>query len=86
MWQTILFFVVINFLASVIVFFDYKKSTIKISAFNKILYAFFGGATGILLASMVFKIKIFKPAVIIIALIENVGVYILLYEMAVYFR
>jgi uncharacterized membrane protein YsdA (DUF1294 family) len=85
MWQTILFFTVINFLAGIMVFFDYKKTAIKISAFNKILYAFFGGATGILLASKIFKFKMFSSTILTIALIENVGVYILLYKMAIYF-
>jgi len=86
MWQTILFFIVINFLSSVIVFLDHKKTTIKISTFNKILYAFFGGATGILLACLIFKTRMFKTTVLLIALAENVLVYILLYQLSFYFK
>ncbi len=85
MWQTIIFFVVVNFLSTSMIFLDSKKTSVKISTFNKILYAFFGGAVGILLASKIFKLKTFKNTVVIVALIENIGIYILLYKLAIYF-
>ena len=63
-----------------------KNMSFKISKFNTVLYTFIGGAIGIFLASMILKRKFFKSGMLLIALIENVGVYAALYEIAIHVR
>ncbi len=86
MWQTVIFFFVVNALSGFMAWSKTKDMPFKISKFNMILYTFIGGAMGILIASVILKYKIFKSSTLLIALIENVGVYTILYEMAIRVR
>ncbi len=86
MWQTTVFFFVVNALSGFMVWSDVKDMPFKISKFNMILYTFIGGATGVLLASVILKCELFKYSTLLIALIENVGVYMALYEIAIRVR
>ncbi len=84
MWQTITFFIVINVLSAFIKLSSAKDMPFKISRFNTTLYIFIGGALGMLLASWILKGKTFKSSFVLLTLIENVGVYFLLYKIATY--
>ena len=84
MWQIITFFVVINALSAFINWANVRDMPFKISRFNTVLYIFIGGACGVLFASWVLKVKTFKTGFVLVALIENVGVYFLFYEIAIH--
>ncbi len=85
MWQTITFFFVVNVISA---FMTWSKSrenaSLKVSKFNQILYTFFGGALGVLLLSALTKKWDYKLYFIVLAVLENIGVYIVLYELAVH--
>ncbi len=86
MWQILIFFVVINILSAFITWLECEKTTIRVTAFNRILYLFFGGAVGFGIAAWLLKVKMFKRSVVFIALIENVGVYVFLYFLSQFFK
>ncbi len=48
------------------------------------LYTFFGGAPGILLVSILKKQWNYGYKILILAIIENFGIYVLLYELAIH--
>ncbi len=86
MWQILVFFIVVNTLSAFITWIEREKSTIRVTAFNRTLYLFFGGATGFWIASWILKFKTFKRSTIFVALVENVGVYALLYVLSLHFK
>ncbi len=83
MWQTTIFFFVVNILSAFMIWSNVKDMPFKISKFNTILYALIGGAVGILLALVILKSRFFKLSMVLIALVENVGVYMILYEISI---
>lgn len=84
MWQTIFFFVVINSISSLMTWSKNKDLSLKVSKFNHILYTFFGGAFGVLLTSLLTKQRIYKLSFLILIILENVGIYVTLYELAIH--
>lgn len=85
MWQTITFFVVINVISSFMTWSKSRENTsLKVSKFNQILYTFFGGAFGVFLLSALTKTWNYKFYFVMLAILENVGVYIVLYELAIH--
>ncbi len=61
-----------------------EDASLKVSKFNQILYTFFGGVFGILLLSVLTKKWDYKLYFIVLAIFENIGVYIVLYELAIH--
>jgi uncharacterized membrane protein YsdA (DUF1294 family) len=85
MWQTITFFFVVNIISSFMTWSKGRESaSLKVSKFNQMLYTFFGGALGVLLFSALTKKWDYKLSFIILAIFENIGVYIVLYELAIH--
>ncbi|BBJ27202.1 hypothetical protein [Athalassotoga saccharophila] len=84
MWQTITFFIVVNVISSFMTWSKTREMSLKVSKFNQILYTFFGGAFGILLFSFITKQKNYKPIFLTLIILENIGIYILLYELAIH--
>lgn len=84
MWQIITFFVVVNIISSFMTWSKTKDTFLKVSRLNQMIYTFFGGALGILLLSAFTKKWDYKLSFFILAIIENVGVYIALYELAIH--
>jgi|UniRef100_A0A7V3RFJ3 uncharacterized membrane protein YsdA (DUF1294 family) len=84
MWQIIVFFAVVNLISSIITWFETKETSFKVSKINKRIYTFFGGAFGILLLSALTKRWEYRITTVILIIAENVGIYILLYELAIH--
>lgn len=83
MWQTIAFFAVVNALSAFITWNNSKEKTFEVSKFNTILYTFFGGAFGVVLVSYATGKRRFRGVTLLLALAVNIGIYILLYKIAV---
>ena len=84
MWQIITFFIVINVISSLMTWSKTREMSLKVSKFNQTLYIFFGGAFGVLLVSLITKKKDYKPGFLTLIIFENIGIYILLYELAIH--
>ncbi len=85
MWQIITFFFVVNIISAFVTWSKSREdASLKVSKFNQTLYTFFGGALGVLLLSALTKKWNYKLYFIILAILENIGVYIVLYELAIH--
>lgn len=84
MWQTITFFVVVNIISSFMTWSKTKDTFLKVSKFNQMIYTFFGGTFGIIVLSAFTKKWDYKFSFFMLAIIENIGIYIVLYELAIH--
>ncbi len=84
MWQTITFFIVVNAISSFVTWSKIKGSSLKVSKFNQMLYIFFGGIFGVIITLLITKEKNYKFTFLTLIILENIGIYIVLYELAIH--